>query len=335
MLLAIICLLGLTIFQSECFIRSLKPIFLGSKLSIRTSNNNLDDLQSELLDALSSLNPFKRMKVDVLREMISQEEKKIRAKIVEEETRRAEEARRAEDARREEETRRAEETKTVRILYSEFTGQEPTLMTRRAFDAYYLHSDKRLVVYNESYLPSKYCKVQSFDHLIDFELYYVEYLNSETNFCGYSKVEGNIQTHDCVQSILSGNVYIEPFSSQDTEVYYEFNVNPPVSGNFKNYSFKFPIRPDALLVHGDEWLFLECKHRCKVRDELVFNEKIEFIRSHLDEKWVTKGLSTPRTVQGAVCSVETFTEPEVTDLLRFVRIEQGYKIFNNTKVDFE
>ena len=61
------------------------------------------------------------MKVDFLREMISQEESKIKAKM------------------EEELTRIKEETKMLNILYSEISGQEPTIMTRRVFDTCYLH----------------------------------------------------------------------------------------------------------------------------------------------------------------------------------------------------
>ena len=256
----------------------------------------------------------------------------------EEEKRQREEEKRQKDERMFEETRkreeekrqREEEMKVISLMYSEVTGQEPTEITRHIFDTYYRFSDKRIIGYNELH-PSKYCKIQNFDDLKESEVYYVEYINSEQNFGGYSKIEGNIQTHDCVRSILSGEVNIPPFScSNDTNIYYEFNIIPPstASANFQNLTFRFPIRPDALLVNGNSWLLIESKHACKIKDEINFFEKVNFIRKHIGEKWVTKELSTPLHILAAVCSVDQFTESDMSppSLLRIVRSFQGYEL---------
>jgi hypothetical protein len=50
-------------------------------------------------------------------------------------------------------------------------------MTRKIFEAYYLHSDKELMMIDEE-LPSKYRRVRSFDELVEQEVYYLEYFNS-------------------------------------------------------------------------------------------------------------------------------------------------------------
>ena len=312
--------------------KSFRGPFLGHrhhhrmKRSMASDHKELEQLQSELLRSLKSWNPFERMNVEFLKESI--------AIVKEEETRQREEEKRQreeEKRQREEEKRqREEEMKVISLMYSEVTGQEPTEITRHIFDTYYRFSDKRIIGYNELH-PSKYCKIQNFDDLKESEVYYVEYINSEQNFGGYSKIEGNIQTHDCVRSILSGEVNIPPFScSNDTNIYYEFNIIPPstASANFQNLTFRFPIRPDALLVNGNSWLLIESKHACKIKDEINFFEKVNFIRKHIGEKWVTKELSTPLHILAAVCSVDQFTESDMSppSLLRIVRSFQGYEL---------
>ena len=102
--------------------------------------------------------------------------------------------------------------------------------------------------------------VDDFDELTESEYYYL-IDDGKSNFGGYSRVEGDVQTQDCVTSILKGIVRIDNFGSSNlTKVIFEYSMTPPKAVQAEVPKLKFPIRPDALLILGDKWLFLESKH---------------------------------------------------------------------------
>ena len=129
-------------------------------------NEEITKLEMELLGRINSWNSFDKLSLQELREknfiLERQEERK-----------RSEEDRK----RSEEERKRSEETKVITIVSPDIYDQLPQSMTRKIFEAYYLHSDKVLMMIDEE-LPSKYRRVRSFDELVDQEVYYLEYFNS-------------------------------------------------------------------------------------------------------------------------------------------------------------
>mmetsp|Transcript_5053 Transcript_5053/g.7479 ORF Transcript_5053/g.7479 Transcript_5053/m.7479 type:complete len:88 (+) Transcript_5053:143-406(+) len=74
--------------------------------------------------------------------------------------------------------------------------------------------------------------------------------DGKSNFGGYFRVEGNVQTQDCVKSILKGVVPIDNFHSPTTKVIFEHNMSPPSDVQMEVPKLQFPIRPDALLIEG-------------------------------------------------------------------------------------
>ena len=52
--------------------------------------------------------------------------------------------------------------------------------------------------------------VDDFDELTESEYYYL-IDDDKSNFGGYSRVEGDVQTQDCITSILKGIVRIDNF----------------------------------------------------------------------------------------------------------------------------
>jgi hypothetical protein len=278
-------------------------------------NEEITKLEMELLGRINSWNPFDKLSLQELREKIL---------ILE----RQEERKRSEEVwkRSEEERKRSEETKVITIVSPDIYDQLPQSMTRKIFEAYYLHSDKVLMMIDEE-LPSKYRRVRSFDELVDQEVYYLEYFNSESNFVGYSKVEANVQTHDCVESILTGQVSISPFTKDNSTAHYEYKITPTRPSDFKDLPFKFPIMLDCLIVSGVHWLLLESKHRCDEKYIKKFDLKAKFISDHIGEKWVTKQLGTPRHILSAVCSVEHYSNSSLeSSVIKIVRGELGYKL---------
>ena len=129
-------------------------------------NEEITKLEMELLGRINSWNPFDKLSLQELREKIFILERQ-------EERKRSEEDRK----RSEEERKRSEETKVITIVSPDIYDQLPQSMTRKIFEAYYLHSDKVLMMIDEE-LPSKYRRVRSFDELVDQEVYYLEYFNS-------------------------------------------------------------------------------------------------------------------------------------------------------------
>ena len=150
-------------------------------------NEEITKLEMELLGRINSWNPFDKLSLQELREknfILERQEERKRSeedrKRSEEDRKRSEEVwKRSEEVwkRSEEERKRSEETKVITIVSPDIYDQLPQSMTRKIFEAYYLHSDKVLMMIDEE-LPSKYRRVRSFDELVDQEVYYLEYFNS-------------------------------------------------------------------------------------------------------------------------------------------------------------
>ena len=263
----------------------------------------------ELLKLSKSLNPFDRFKASGLRDLVStlynkkDEERKAR-----------DEERRARD----------EETKIVSVRFDEddIVGV-PKEIDRPLFRQW--SRDKATFYRNRK-------PAVSFDDLIPGEVYYVA---RNENFEGFSQAEGDIQTRDCVHSIMSNLSLVPPFGQQGTQVYMEiFEFYPPPNADISGLSFNFPIRPDALLVHGSTWLLLESKHAASNSHTQTFIKKRDFLWEHKNESWVHKKFPIPTKMIAVINSVKDFTSkppPNVSsavgDVLLFTRDELGYTAF--------
>jgi len=148
--------------------------------------------------------------------------------------------------------------------------------------------------------------IDDFDELSESECYYL-IDDGKSNFGGYSRVEGVVQTQDCVTSILKGVVPIDNFhSSNSTKVIFEYNMAPPKSVQVEMQQLRFPIRPDALLISGDTWLFLESKHKVTKRDIYSFEQKMRFVIKCMDQYWVMQDQTPPKKILYAMCSIGQF-----------------------------
>ena len=148
--------------------------------------------------------------------------------------------------------------------------------------------------------------VDDFDELTESEYYYL-IDDGKSNFGGYSRVEGDVQTQDCVTSILKGIVRIDNFGSSNlTKVIFEYSMTPPKAVQAEVPKLKFPIRPDALLILGDKWLFLESKHQVTKRDIYLFEQKMRFVIKYMDQYWVMQGEIPPKKVLYAMSSIGQF-----------------------------
>ena len=125
-----------------------------------------------------------------------------------------------------------------------------------------------------------------------------------------------------MKSITSGIVGLEDFAGEDVTAILEYNINPPNDIAEKDFGFRFPLRPDAVLISSDKtkWLVLESKHSFTNSHILQFAKKCEFINARKQEKWVTKKQHVcPVEIVPAVCSVHSFSDVPVTTKLPVTR----------------
>ena len=155
--------------------------------------------------------------------------------------------------------------------------------------------------------------VEDFEDLSENELYYLAKSEEKSSFGGYSRVEGDVQTKDCVDSIMKGVVRIEDFNESTTKVIFEYNLTPPKEVIAKVPKMSFPIRPDALLIQGcgDVWLFVESKHKATKQDVYIFERKMRLVIQYMDQNWVFQNQTPPKRIVYALCSVGQFDEDAV------------------------
>lgn len=158
----------------------------------------------------------------------------------------------------------------------------------------------KLKYINES--DTKLHRVACYRDIIEGRLYMLE--RPGDSFSGYAETEASIQTQDACQSIVKVGVEgLEAFKGSD--IVYEYNIQPS-KDLISPYKWGFPIKPDALLMNGTKWLFLESKHTLTAKHVKHFDEKILFLQNHINENWFChkKFLHRkPTTIVGAMCSI--------------------------------
>jgi hypothetical protein len=97
---------------------------------------------------------------------------------------------------------------------------------------------------------------------------------------------------------------IPPFNHSDTQVLFERSFDFPKNlvAAFREAGFGTPFKPDAWLIHGNHWLFVECKHAIKTSDIRLFDKKLKTLRPYMSDKWFRGDRDPPRTVIGVVIS---------------------------------
>ena len=130
-------------------------------------------------------------------------------------------------------------------------------------------------------------KIATFDDLQPGKTYYASY--KSFSFDGYAAIQGGVQTVECVNLIIDGDILIPLFSHPDTYVDYTYQITPPDAVSANITACDFPIRPHAVLMNGDSLLLLECKHGgIQAEDYLKFRQKIDFIAQNINQPYVTK-----------------------------------------------
>jgi hypothetical protein len=121
-----------------------------------------------------------------------------------------------------------------------------------------------------------------------------------TNLDKWASTEGEIQTRDTVRAIVTGQLHIPPFDQDGTKVYFERNFDFPdhLKETFKNAGFGSPFRPDAWLIHGNSWCFVECKHKAETKDVRLFDRKIKELKPYLTDQWFRGDRVPPTEVVG-------------------------------------
>jgi hypothetical protein len=255
------------------------------------------------------------LRVEYLKEQLLESERSwfpIRSRSLREQLRQAlDNLRRAED-----EKRKAREDETLLFLeLDDDNSVEDLKLSRKRFE---LLQDRRTYlfrIYNEFKRPTR---VMDFDDIIPGELY--SFKGPKTNFDSWAEIEAQIQTRDVVQSILRGYVALPPFDKNGTTYSYEPKIYFPdyLKPEFKEFGFGPPFNPDAWLIHGSSWCFVECKHSATTFHLRLFDTKIKKLRPYMSEPWFLGNRTPPTQVVGIICSIASF--PAAQADLNFTRI---------------
>jgi len=272
---------------------------------------SIESLEKELYRCLGSFNPFDRFKIPLLKQRLEGEERKKK------------------ERKEEEEKRLEREKKNIYYIieddyYLDFKS-DSMFITRDIF--------KQWVVDNKELRKEDSTKIRSFEELEEDGTYVLVKRLLRTNFESYAAFEANIQTRDCVEAILKGQVLIPPFNESGTITEFEFAISFGKELNATDLKIKSPVVPDAILIHGTTWLILECKHSFSNRLLKLFDTKCDFIEHYADKKWVHKNYPIPTDVIRVACSVTDFSPVAVptvsSGMIRIVRDGQAYKIVDS------
>jgi hypothetical protein len=181
------------------------------------------------------------------------------------------------------------------------------------------------------YKLNSWRKIISFEEIEDQGDYILVKKSFGKNFEFFAKVEGNVQTRDCVAAIRSGQVLIPPFNEEGTIVEIDFTISFK-KGLYTSWNINSPIKPDAIMIHGSKWLILECKHDFDNALLKEFDKKCDFIEEYAEEKWVHKKYPVPKDIVRVACSVGDFNDGSATnissEMIKIVRDGLSYKILD-------
>jgi hypothetical protein len=162
-----------------------------------------------------------------------------------------------------------------------------------------------------------------FEDVVEDGSYYLRRRSLSTNYDGYAKAEADRQAQDCAEAIRDGHILIPPFNEKGTIIIYEYNIDFP-----KELSdIRPPIRPDAILINGSDWLVLEVKHNFSNSLLQRFAKVCDFIEKYRSEKWVCKQHPVPTKVIRVACSKVGFSKVDsgTSGIIKLLNENQTYK----------
>ena len=128
---------------------------------------------------------------------------------------------------------------------------------------------------------------------------------------------------------MSGQVLITPFNETEATVVFEFAI--PFPKELATGRINSPIKPDAVIMCGDLWIIVECKHNFKNGYLRIFNDKCDFIEQHIDKEWVHQNkYPRPKTIYRVACSITDFSnvDSNTPRITKAVRTSQSYEVLN-------
>ena len=211
------------------------------------------------------------------------------------------------------------ERKKVYIIYEGTDVEEPVSLSRAIFSNW-CSDNKSLKNLNREV-------VLDFEDVDPGDSYFLEMKIVKTNFEGYAESEATIQTDDCVKCILNGELFFPPFNEEGTVVEFEYAIFFQADNKTAVNKFLSPVKPDAVLIHGSEWLVLECKHAFTNKDLIIYQAKCEFIERNKDKKWVRRNYPVPTKITYVACSVKKNSKTQLNNprIIKVVREGLTYK----------
>lgn len=224
---------------------------------------------------------------------------------------------------------RADEVRDVWIL-DQYDSEAPEIrrVTRRIFEEWAIRNtllkEINFVDGREPILKN----VLNFED-IQPQTYYLLVSGANKAFGGYANTEGVVQTMGCVKCIVDGKIHIPIFSDDvvsETAIYYEPTFYGPIGEN--GNKFNFPVKPDALIIRGTIWVFVESKHTCTNAYIKTFEEKVDFMWRNREQFWVRKNHPVPTMMVVVVSSIGPYSTQTLpgSKVVRTIRSHQSHEL---------
>jgi hypothetical protein len=222
---------------------------------------------------------------------------------------------------------RADEVRDVWIL-DQYDSEAPEIrrVTRRIFEEWAIRNtllkEINVVDGREPILKN----VLNFED-IQPQTYYLLVSGANKAFGGHANTEGVVQTMGCVKCIVDGKIHIPIFSDDvvsETAIYYEPAFYGPIGEN--GNKFNFPVKPDALIIRGTIWVFVESKHTCTNAYIKTFEEKVDFVWRNREQSWLRKNHPVPTMMVVVVSSIGPYSPQTLpgSKVVRTIRSHQSH-----------
>ena len=291
---------------SYAFVRPLRPR-LG--LLLPDKSRELEIAEEELIRCRGSLSPYDWLQIPYLKEKLNIAKDRLTRKLREDDRKLQEDDRKRQDER-----------KVVKLIYEYSDGEIISMgLSRQIFYDW----NK-----NDKYLFDLGGKIMiNYEDVVSGNSYFVVPKKLQSNFESFAAIEAGIQTTDCVECILNGSLLFPPFNEDGTIVIYEYNIAFQNDTQVQGNKFRSPVRPDAVLIHGDKWLVLEAKHAFTTSLMNDFQAKCDFIRSNADQPWVRKKHPVPTAFTFVACSINSYSaaKSNTPEIICVVRDGTAYK----------
>ena len=291
---------------SYAFVRLLRPRF---GLLLRDKTRELEIAQAELLRCRGSLNPYDWLQIPYLKEKLNIEKDRLTREHQDDDRK-----------RREDDRKRQDERKVVKLIYEYSDGDIISMGLSRDIFSDWNKNDKYLFDISGKI-------VINYEDVVSGVSYFVVPKKLQSNFESFAAIEADIQTLDCVECIRNGSLFFPPFNEDGTIVIYEYNIEFQNDIQVQGNKFRSPVRPDAVLIHGEKWLVLEAKHAFTTPLMNDFQAKCDFIRSNADQPWVRRKYPVPTEFTFVACSINSYSavKSNTPEIMKVVRDGMAYK----------